>query len=545
MNVVFWLFKNCKKKVFFISMVVVFTIFFVLYNSVYSPRNEKVLCFNIGTDPATMDPQIAKDLKSMTMARMFFEGLTRMSRDQKPELALAEEVEISPDGRIYTFALKNSIWSNGEPITSYDFINSWKKVLDPLFPSAQVFHMYGIKNAKLAKEGGISIEEVGIRALDAKRVEIELIHPTPYFLELLSLPIFFPVFFDKDKKHQNKTPKNQLIINSGPFLLKEWKRGSRITVVKNPHYWDNTKVKLGKIEFIMVNDTVERALFEKGEIDWLGSPFSDISIDTVFHLKKEKKLQAASIFSTYFFRINTEATPFQSPLIRKAFALTLNKLEVVDFLQGGQVVAQGMVPPKLFKKQKISPIQNTESIKHLLKKGMEELKIEKFPEVVLTYEANERNHLIAQVVQQEWQAALGITISLQAFDPSSFYETISKKKFQISIGRWIADYNDPLTFLEIFKYKNGEANNTFWENRDYQKLLNKVVETRNFEERERIFCECEYILAKEVPVIPIFYDVALYAKNQNFEGFVFSRLGNIDLKSGYINEKNIKKKSDD
>ncbi|HUD00779.1 MAG TPA: ABC transporter substrate-binding protein, partial [Rhabdochlamydiaceae bacterium] len=149
-----------------------------------SPKQENIVRVNIKAEPATLDPRKARDLSSMTLARMFFEGLTRINQGEKAELALAEKVDVSADGKIYTFTLRSATWTNGDRVTAQDFVYAWTKSLEPHFPADQSFQLYVIKNGKAAKEGKVPVDQIGVKAIDEKTLQVELQNPTPYFLEL-------------------------------------------------------------------------------------------------------------------------------------------------------------------------------------------------------------------------------------------------------------------------------------------------------------------------------------------------------------------------
>ncbi len=119
-----------------------------------------------------------------------------------------------------------------------------QKALEPHFPADQAFQLYVIKNAKAAKEGKVTLDQVGVKALDAKTLQVELQNPTPYFLEVASLPIYFPFPAKADLNTDIKK-----IVGNGPFVLKEWRHNDLLRVIKNPTYWDKANVKLKEIQF--------------------------------------------------------------------------------------------------------------------------------------------------------------------------------------------------------------------------------------------------------------------------------------------------------
>lgn len=161
---------------------------------------------------------------------------------------------------------------------------------------------------------------------------------------------------------------------------------------------------------------------------------------------------------------------------------------------------------------------------------------EQLPSIALMYVSGERNHLIAQAVQEQWRQALGIKVELQAVERKVFFDRISKKNFQLAAGNWTADFKDGMNFLEVFKFKAGGSNNTAWENPRYRELLDQAMEEKKPSERQKIFQECETILMKEMPIIPLFHYTMLYVSNQKVKDVVLSSLGSIDFKWAYVDQ---------
>lgn len=499
-----------------------------------SAKQENVVRINLGAEPQALDPRKARDLQSMTLAKMFFDGLTRLNKEEKAELALAEKVDISEDGKIYTFTIRSASWSNGDPVTAQDFSYAWTKILEPHFPADQAFQLYVIKNAKAAKEGKVSLDQIGIKALDKKTLQVELQYPIPYFLELTALPIYFPVS-QKIDQTDSKT-----VVSNGPFILKEWKHNDLMRVVKNPSYWDATHVKLKEIHLVMVAEETELKMFEKGELDWAGSPLSVLPVGSLAQLKKIGNLQVKPFLATYFFRTNVESEPFEHPLMRKAFAEAIKRSEIVEHVtQGGQLPATGLLPPSLTAQE--NPYFSDgdgEQAKLDFEQALQAMGMsrEQLPSIALMYVSGERNHLIAQAVQEQWRQALGIKVELQAVERKVFFDRISKKNFQLAAGNWTADFKDGMNFLEVFKFKAGGSNNTAWENPRYRELLDQAMEEKKPSERQKIFQECETILMKEMPIIPLFHYTMLYVSNQKVKDVVLSSLGSIDFKWAYVDQ---------
>ncbi len=200
---------------------VCFTLIFSLFScSPEKPLIDKKSSIKISTEsePHTFDPRHVRGLSERTYMNLLYEGLTRAEKDGKISPGMAETYAITPDKKTYVFKLRKSEWSDGQPVTAYDFYHTWKTMLDPNFPAPNAYQLYVIQGAKEAKEGSIPFEEVGIKALDDHTLAVQLAHPTPYFLELVSTNFFYPVCCaardDKDS-HTNTWATN------GPFKLEK------------------------------------------------------------------------------------------------------------------------------------------------------------------------------------------------------------------------------------------------------------------------------------------------------------------------------------
>jgi len=263
--------------------------------------NGQCIRINIGADPQTLDPRKARDLTSITLMNMFFEGLMRTSKKGDLEPALAESIEVSNDGLQYRFHLRKSLWSNGDPVTSFDFAESWRSILDPGFPSDIAYQLYGIKNAKKAKQGEISLSEVGILTPDAQTLIVDLETPIPYFLQLVAMTSFFPVSHKMASGNSNGSFDPATYVCNGPFMPKVWKHADAIEAVKNPHYWQKEEVILAKIDLFMMSPDTEIQMFEEKNLDWAGSPLSKMPVDAIAHLKEKEELFISPFSGTYFF----------------------------------------------------------------------------------------------------------------------------------------------------------------------------------------------------------------------------------------------------
>ncbi|MGG4455624.1 peptide ABC transporter substrate-binding protein [Brevibacillus porteri] len=497
------------------------------------PAKAQVLRWNLHSEPPTGDPGLAEDTTSAAIVKAVFDGLTRIGPSGKPEEAVAEKIEVSSDMKTYTFKLRDSKWSNGESVTAHDFEYAWKRALDPKTASNYAYQLYYIKNAEKANKGTGSLEDVGVKALDDKTLQVELTNPTPFFLELTAFQTYFPVnkkVVEADEKWSGEAKTH---VGNGPFKMESWEHKSKMVLVKNDNYWDKDSVKLDKIEFSMVEDeNTELSMFENGEIDWAGSPLSSLPTDAMPALKDSGKLQVKPVGATYWYKFNTEKPPFNNVKIRKAFAYGINRQILIDnVLQANQQPAMAAVPPTMglntggyFKDN------DQETAKKLLEEGMKELGISKLPPIKLSYNTSEGHKKIAEAIQDQWRQNLGAEVKLENQEWKVYLETMHEGNYQVGRLGWSGDFNDPINFLELFKEKDGGNNDTRWENPRFKELLNQSATEGDPEKRKAILREAEQIMMDEMPIMPIYFYTHTWVKNDKVKGIFQDGLGAIDWK---------------
>lgn len=433
-------------------------------------------------------------------------------------MALAEKVDISEDNRVYTFYLREAFWSDGTPITAWDFEKSWKDILNPDFPAMNAHLLYPIKNAEGAKMGRASLSEVGILSLDARILEVTLENPTPYFLELCSFCVFYPVNSEIDHTNPDwAVQPGKNFVCSGPFALKEWKRSNAIVLERNPHYFKANETRLEEIHFSMVSSEMTALqMYEKGQIDVLGQPLIAIPTDAIPELAHSEQLQINQVPATTFCTFNVDRFPFNNVNIRKAFCLSINREQIVkNITQLNEQPALGIIPPLLKRRGNTAPFfkdADIETAQNYFQKGLKELHItvEEFPTIKYIYSKAESSHKIAQALQQQWFEALGVYVELESIDKKFLLHLLKGRNYQMAQTFWIAQYRDPFNIFERFKYKENVKNYPNWQNNAYIDLLNRSCEARSDKERYALLDQAEAIFVNEMPLAPIFHWNAAY-----------------------------------
>lgn len=473
----------------------------------------KIQCvhLNIKGEPATMDPRKGGDVISSHMHFMLFEGLVKLNADNSISPAQAKSFQISQDGTVYTFVLRDSVWSNGTPVTAYDFEKAWKDILDPSFPSLNAHLLYPIKNAEAAKKGKVSLGEVGIASMDDKTLVVTLEKPTPYFLDLISFCVFFPVSRDVDREFPDWAHHaGENFVCNGPFVLKEWKHNNEIAVERNPLYWDQDRVIPDRIHFSMVdNEMTTLQMFENGELDMLGEPLSPLPVDALPALKKKGRVFRHPVGGTTMIAFNVDKAPFNNAKIRKAFAYAIDRESIVkNITQMGELPALNAVPPVMKNDRNYAFFKDADysQAKALLEEGMKEEGItgDAFKDVSYYYSSSELNHKIAQAVQQQWFQVLGMRVKIENLDHKILMDKLTKRDYSFAQSLWLAQYNDQMNILERFKIKTNAKNYPNWENEEYKSLLEASF-YENGTKRMETLEKAEAIFLSEMPICPIYH----------------------------------------
>ncbi|MBE5396805.1 peptide ABC transporter substrate-binding protein [Brevibacillus borstelensis] len=494
---------------------------------------EQILQMN-GREPKTLDAGLSNDVASGAYIRAIYDALVRLDKDGKPVNSVASDIKISEDKKTYTFTLRESKWSNGEPLTAKDFAYAWFRTLDPKTASSSAYKYYPIVNAKAFNLGKAKKEDVGIKVIDDKTIEVQLENPTPYFLTLATF--YYPVNQKVVEGNEKWANEAATIVTNGPFKIETWEHKSKIVLVKNEHYWDKEAVKLDKIEFSMVEDAnTELEMFNQGELDWAGGPISSLPVDAIPAMKEEGKLQAMQKAQSYYLLFQTEQAPFTNEKIRKAFAYAINRQEIVDnILQGGQTALTGLVPQSAsLKPEGYFKDNDAETAKQLLAEGMKELGIEKLPEITYLYFNSDAQKKIAEALQGQWRKVLGIEVKLINKDMNVMFDEQAQGKYMISVTAWTADYNDSVNFLELLMEKYSDNNCTLWHSEAYNDLINRSYKETDETKRNQLLQEAESILMNEMPVTGLYSNVNVWVQNDKLKGVTVDPLGYIDMKWGY------------
>ncbi|MFJ5963702.1 peptide ABC transporter substrate-binding protein [Bacillus sp. NPDC093026] len=503
--------------------------------SASNTSGEKVLTLNNEDEPTSFDPPIGFNNVSWQGLNNLMEGLTRLDEKHEPSPAMAEKWEISDDGKTYTFHLRDGIkWSNGDPVLASDFEYAWKRLLDPKTGSSAAFLAYMIDGGEAFNSGKGKKEDVKVSAVNDKTLKVTLAFPQKSFLNIVANPAFFPVNQKVVEKDPNWAKNAKTFVGNGPFKLTEWKHDESFTMKKSETYWDQQEVKLDQVKWLMISDrNTDYQMFQSGDLDTAFVP-AERSED----LLKSKDVQIEDQAGLFFYRLNVNMEPFQNKNIRKAFQMAINPQDIVDYVtKNDEKPARAFVSPSIpdtdgedFREAGGDLVTyDPDEAAKLLEKGLKEENYSKLPPVTLTYSTKPENKKKAEAIQQQLKETLGVDIKLANMEANVFAEDQKALKFQFSQSSFLADYADPINFLESFQTGNA-MNRTGWTNEKYDQMIKKARREADEQKRSGILHDAEKLLMEEAPIIPIHFYNQVYLQKEGVKGIVRHPVGYIELK---------------
>jgi len=462
-----------------------------------------------GAEPETLDPHLISGVPEHRIYMALFEGL--VGYDAKTANAVpgvAKSWDISDDGTVYTFHLRDAVWSDGTPITAQTFVDSWIRMLNPdtAAPYAWFPSMF-IKGAQAYNGGDASADSVGVKAIDDKTLQVTLVGPLPYVLGALAHYSFSPVPIHAVKQYGEKWTLPENFVGNGPFTLQTWSPQEKLTVVPNDKYWDAGAVKLGSVTFLPVdNINTMYNMYLNGEADWS----TDVPLDQLDAAKLRDDYHVSPQLATYYYVFNTQRKPFSDPRVRKALTLAVDRQQLVEVVtRGGQIPANSIVPKMTGYPGIEGNGYNIEQAQKLLAdagfpggKG--------FPEFTMLYNTSENHQKIAEYVQQQWLSNLGINATLENQEWKTYLATRRAGNFDVARAGWVGDYQDPNTFLDMF-VSGSAMNGGKYANSKYDQLISQAAKMEAGPKRMKTLEDAEKLLiTQDQAILPLYFYV-----NQN------------------------------
>lgn len=463
----------------------------------------------------TLDPHRSSAAWENIIIGDMFHGLTQHTADGTVIPAVAESWEISDSGLVWTFKLKDTVWSDGVPLTANDFVYALRRIQDPAIASQYSSLLYVIKNAAAVNAQTLPPEELGVRAIDDLTLEITLEEPAPYLLGLLTHYTTYPVPQHVIEQHGEAWVQPDNIVVNGPYKLVYWVTGDQIVVEKNPLWAESSDLCFERVAYFELEDmsAVERRI-EAGELD----------INNAFDGGRKTELDARfpgwvrttpGLLVTYW-SFNSSQPPFDDLRVRKALAMALDREYLVNqVLTPGFLPAYSFVPPGIANYETERPEVSWAGLNRNERLEQARVLLEDAgygPDNPLTFEyihrSTDDNPKAAPVAQANWnEIAPWVDAQILLQDTKVLYARLRQGDFEVSDAAWLADFDDPINFLYLLDSNTGQQNYGNYNNPEFDAILRSARSESDLIKRAELFAEAEEIILEEGPITPMWFQV--------------------------------------
>ncbi|CAK3670715.1 oligopeptide ABC transporter periplasmic binding protein [Vibrio crassostreae] len=478
-----------------------------------------------GTEVATIDPHKSQGVPESHVIRDLLEGLVNQDGEGNTIPGVAESWETT-DNKTFTFHLrKDAKWSNGDPVTAQDFVYSWKRAVDPATASPYAWYMEYTKmaNAKDIVAGKKDKSELGVKAVDANTLVVELETAVPYFVMMMGHTTMKPVHQATVEKYGDQWTKPDHFVGNGAFSVDKWVVNERLVLKRNDQYWNNDKTVLNKVTFLPIeNQVAEMNRFLSGEIDFT----NELPTEHFKRLQKEyaEDVSVAGNLCTYYYIFNTKKAPFDDVRVRQAISYAIDR-DIVT----GAILAQGQKPayfltpeitagfdPELPAYGKMSQKERNAEAERLLEEaGYGKDNPLKFN---LLYNTSENHKKIAVALGSMWKKTLGLSVTLENQEWKTYLSSKDSGDFEVARAGWCGDYNEASSFLTLMK-SNNTTGGVHYDSAAYDQIIDKALNSTSEEERKALYLEAEALMANDMPIAPIYQYVKSRLLNPHVGGF--------------------------
>ncbi len=476
-----------------------------------------------GYEPNTLDPHQANGTWENNIIGDMLLGLYTEDANAKPVFGSASAHEVSADGKVHTFKIREGLtWSDGVPVTAFDFVYSWQRILNPETAAPYASLLYPFKNAKAVNEGILPPSELGARAVDAQTLELMVEQPTPFLRTLLMHYTALPVPMHKVEEHGDDWVRAGNYVSNGAYVLNEWRPNSQIKLVKSKTFYDAENVAIDTVYYRPLADVSSAfRAFRAGEIDTNSCsqcyPIQQVNlIDDIMPGVKRNEV----ILSTTYLTFNTNKKPYDDPRVRKALGLAIDReILTKQVLRAGEIPAYSLNPPGIDNYTNDTPkmaeaeLSASERIA-LAKNLLAEAGYSEANPLTITVKyrlAGDRKQIM--VAMQDMWKRVGVNAKLDGKEPKVAYADYRARNYDVADAGWVADYNDPDNFLFLGKSDTGPINYADYKNPEFDRLMTEANNLQDLDERAKLMAQAEALMMDELPLVPIYYGV-----NRNLVG---------------------------
>lgn len=492
-----------------------------------SPQNDvkgPVLNRGNGPDIKSLDPAYVQGTWEAWVVGDMIMGLTTEGPRGEPIPGAATHWEVSADGLTWTFHLRPHLWSDGVPVTSADFVAAWRRLLDPATASPYAYNLWIVKNARAISEGRMAPEALGIHAPDDATLVVRLEHPAAYLPELMDHQVAWPIPRHIWLKYREAWARPQHYVGNGPYIVKTWVPGDRVTLVKNPRFYDAAHVKIETVNYYQTADSqAGLRRFRAGELDTLYQ-FPNQQIDWM-RAKMPGALRIAPYLGVSYYAMNFTRAPFMDVRLREAINLAFNREVLTGRIHRiGEAPAYRIVPPGVAN----YPGDAGLSFKALA--SGERITKARGLMTALGYGPKHRLHLsLLTTVNpdskrnaaafQAMMTAIHIDIEIVAVEGQIFQQMVQRHDFDIATPSWIADFNDASNFLDLLRSGSGE-NYSGYANPRYDALLDEAERTADAKARAATLLQAEKLALADFAWIPAWFMVTRDLVSPRVHGWI-------------------------
>ena len=488
---------------------------------------------------ASLDPRIGSEKTNNVVIGCLYESLFRYNPDGEIIPALCKNWKVSTDGLKYTFYLKDSVWSDGSPCTAYDFEYAWKKCVDPQFVERATYVMYPIKNAQASVLGKVSLDDVGVKALDKNTLELHLEYPTDYIFHACAAHSNYKPI---PKHHDEQDPKRlkgarKNVITNGPFELKKWNSNDKIILEKSLNYWDKENVYFGSIIFnIIESSNTAVLLFEKGKLDWVGEPLIVVEDDHISGGRR-KAFKSVDVDMVDYLSINTKAYPFDNLNFRKAIAYAVDRKEIADnlFAKNTKIATTSLLNGSVSVKDGEYFTYSEEKAKKHLSTALKEMGVSA-EDLNIEYCVRSGYEKQAIFLQEQFKKILGLKVGIRTKEWNSHFSDMRNGNYQIGEISLTSYIPGPEFYLFSFIEANAPLNLSNWENIVFNDLFYRAKVSEDICKKRKYYQLAECLFIENFPIIPVTQRIAKYKTNSKLKGYYFSPGFYLDLKNAYFDD---------
>ena len=463
-------------------------------------------------DPESLDPHKTSTVSEANIMRDLFLGLT--AHDAKAELipGAAESWEVSEDGKVYTFKMRaGATWSDGSPVTAQDFVYSWQRVVNPDTAAEYAYMLAPIVNAEAITAGEMTLDQLGVKAIDDLTLEVTLGAPTPYFLEMLTHQATYPVQKANVDAHGPDFTKPGNLVSNGPYVLESFVPNDRIKLAKNAAFYDAANVAIDAVYFYPTEDRAAALKrFEAGELD-MNDDFPTEQL-TEIKAKLGEQVKVGPYLGTYYYAFKMIDAPWTIPELRHAISMAIDREYLAEEVwQNTMLPSYSFVPPgiegytsSVLDYAEMSQLDREDKAREVLE-GLGYTPENPLP-MEIRFNTSE-NHNNTAVAIQEQLKPLGIEVTLMNTDAPTHFGFLEQKTGDFDVARagWIADYKDPENFLALCKTGTGN-NYSSYSDAGYDELLAKAAAEADPAARMASLSQAEAIgVARDLCIVPLMF----------------------------------------